>query len=86
MKTTENEEGQNEDNQNEDGQMIMVHCYMWLCRSFNFPFWIYLNFILDNLTMPLEKKLSKHKGFVNNTFPMKATGIHFNQPGHNFAI
>ena len=35
--------------------------------------------------MPLEKKLSKHKGFVNNTFPMKATGIHFNQPGHNLA-
>ena len=62
MKTTENEEGQNEDNQNEDGQMIMVHCHMRLCQSFNFPFWIYLNFILDNLTMPLEKNSLSTKG------------------------
>ena len=30
-------------------------------------------------------RLSDHKGYVNSIFPTKATGIHFNKPGHNLA-
>ena len=33
----------------------------------------------------IGERLSEHKVYVNNIFPTQATGIHFNQPGHNLA-
>ena len=30
----------------------------------------------------LSKRLSEHKGYISSIFPTKATGIHFNKPGH----
>ena len=32
---------------------------------------------------PLRTRLSEHKGYINSIFPTKATGIHFNEPGHS---
>ena len=30
----------------------------------------------------LSTRLSEHKGYISSIFPTKATGIHFNKPGH----
>ena len=31
----------------------------------------------------LAKRLSEHKGYVSSIIQTKATGIHFNKPGHS---
>ena len=34
---------------------------------------------------PLRERLADHRGYITNKHTDKATGEHFNQPGHNLA-